>query len=930
MRFISNGDYLLPLTFPAYWAQHVYTWSFERGAANPDGIMRLPARLIDIAVFAVFGNLGLGYFYLLSCLAIAFLSFLWFSRSFLDASRWGTAILGSLFFALNPIFLGNLSKVGLILAVSMLPLALTALKQGFATRRFSFFLLYVLALNISLLHPFTFTLNLVVTLGYGIYLARKHRPFISDNRWKFALLGIVAVLLNAYFIMPLVSMRTLDKSALSDTVSSTPTDYTSLVDVANTGDIFTGLSLSKSVLKDYEFYGAMTWPFYFLGVFLFYILLFSVYVKIEKRTSPHERRRFLLALGIFLGLLVLATASYLYADVLIKFLIGMPGGWMFRSPLKWQLYMPVVLFAALVIALKYVHDGWRLKMLYAAFGLSFVLMNGYLFTQVYERLLKPRGVTYFSALAEMDMKGKNILFADSSTCTTIARNNPAINTELNQVLVSKSAQVKHAQAGTLDTVNLGQYDYVMGCVGTMDKTLITKQFAFEQTDAFVENIYELYRNTKPAPYLGAVPAMFAVEARQSLGGKYMLATETLDQSFVFVTEPQANTTGLQDVFENLSPNNINQNTLQSKLTPVTPGAQQLYVQGNNPLFFEQEENRITFSETNQNGMQKVQNDEPIDIELSANETLEVTYQDQKNTYDNLVPNGSFEQGLWQQEVGDCNAYDQKPVLMMEQTNDANDGSKSLELSAKAHIACTGPADIAIDPGAKYLLSFSYKTDGGRYAGFYVGFDDFYQSNKGARLDDSGGEWQLFNSVVTAPTDGNNLTLKLYAYPDSTTGQTGTALYDNVQLIKIPDVLDRFFLVGQQADTATRAPRVDYEKSDPTRILVQIRGARDPFFLTTKESYHNLWQLKTANQTVLPGHLKISDSMNGWHLQPKTLCQEAAACTQNADGSYDITLVMSFAPQQWFYKGVVISGITLLGVLGYVGFDIWRERQRRVR
>ncbi len=126
-------------------------------------------------------------------------------------------------------------------------------------------------------------------------------------------------------------------------------------------------------------------------------------------------------------------------------------------------------------------------------------MNGYLFTQVYERLLKPRNVTYFSALAEMDMKGKNILFADSGTCAAIARNNPAISTELNQVLVSKSAQVKHAQAGTLDTVNLGQYDYIMGCIGTIDKTLVAKQFAFEQTDAFVENVYELYKNTEPAP-----------------------------------------------------------------------------------------------------------------------------------------------------------------------------------------------------------------------------------------------------------------------------------------------------------------------------------------------------------------------------------------------------------------------------------------------
>ncbi len=432
-----------------------------------------------------------------------------------------------------------------------------------------------------------------------------------------------------------------------------------------------------------------------------------------------------------------------------------------------------------------------------------------------------------------------------------------------------------------------------------------------------------------APYVDAVSTIFTVPTPQSLGGKYMLATETLGQPFVFVTDNLPQTTGVQDVFEDLSPNNIDQNTLQSRVKPITPGGQKLYVRGDTPLFFEKQGNRMTFSDTSQDGMEEMQN-ESIEVELSASEELEVTYQDQENAYENLVPNGSFEQGLWQQEVGDCNDYDDKPVLLMEQSSEATDGDKSLNLSAKAHIACTGSADIAIEPGAKYLVSFDYKTDGGRYAGYYAGFDDIYESNKGARLDDSGGQWQSFNSVITAPDDVKSLRLKLYAYPDSTTGQTGTALYDNVQLIKIPDVLDRFFLVGQQVDPATRAPRVDYQKSDPTRVVVQIRGAYDPFFLTTKESYHHLWQLKTANDTIVPGHLKINDSMNGWWLQPKTLCQEASACTQNADGSYDMTLIMSFAPQQWFYKGLVISGITLLGVLGYVGFDIWRARQRRTR
>lgn len=929
MRFISNGDYLLPLEFPSYWAQHLYTWSFERGAANPDGIMRLPGRLIDIVVFGLFGNLGVGYFYLLSCLAVAFLCFLWFSRSFLGAARWGTAVLGALFFAFNPIFLGNISKVGLILAASMLPLALAAIKQGFLTKRFSYFLVFILALNVSLLHPFTFAVNLLVSGGYAAYLARKYWTFVSDNRWKFALIGVVALAFNAYLILPLASMRTLDKGALSDQVTSQPTDYTSLVDVANTGDIFTGLSLSKGVLKDYEFYGAMTWPFYFLGVFLFYILLFSIYVKVEKRTSPHERRRFLLAIGIFLGLLVLATAGYLYADVLIKFLIGLPGGWMFRSPLKWQLYMPITLFAALVIALKYVHDGWRLKLLYAAFGFSFLLMNGYLFTQVYTRLLTPRTITYFGALAEADMGGKNLLVADSNICTAIAQDNPAIATELNQILVSKSAQIKHAQASMLHKANLSQFDYVLGCVGTMDEQLLTKQFSFARSNTFVDEAYELYVNTRPTDFVTAVPSIFALEHSEHLGAKNALAT-TLQQPFIFTTDAQApNSTGLQDTFDNFSADAISEGSLQTTITPVKSGEHLLYnTEDNQPVFVSQQNGKIIISNTAKDGAKPL-GQSPLTVTVPKGETLQVSYSDPRFTYQNILNNPSFEDGLWQQEVGDCNNYDDNRNIDMKHASDASEGSKSLQLSSKAHIACTHAEPATVQANQKYLLSFDYKTKDGRSAGYHTGFDDLAESSANARLDDTGNTWRTFSTVITVPDGAEHLKLLFYAYPSVDPGKAGVALYDNVKLIQVPDVFGKFFLVGSSDQyKQSRAPRIEYTMSDPTKTTVQVRGAREPFYLSAKETYHNLWQLHDSTGRVLPGHAKLNNTMNGWYVEPTDVCE--SGCTKNADGSYDFTLAMTFEPQHWFYIGLLVSGVTIVGMGVYAAYDIWRNRHETER
>ncbi len=934
MKFISHGDYLLPLQFPMYWAQHVFTWSYERGAANPDGILRLPGRLVDIAVFALAGNLAFGYFYVTSCLVIAFLSFFWFALRFLQVERVGVAFIGALFFACNPIFLGNISKVGLLLAVAMLPFILTALKQGFVQKRLSYFLLAILGLNISLIHPFTFTVNLFVCLCYIAYAVRGRLPFIRDNAWKMGALLLLSVLLNAYFILPLVNLGTVDKGALSDTVSSAPTDYTSLVDIANTGDIFTGLSLSKGVLKDYEFYGPMTWPFYFLGVFMFYALLFGAYIAVEKRAKPRERRRFVIALGLFLLLVVLATANYIHADVLIKFLIGLPGGWMFRSPLKWQLYIPIALFTALVIALKYIHAGWRRRLLYGAFGISFVFMNGYVAVQVFEHLLTPRQISHFATLYDMPMEHKNMLFVDSSSCIGLARNSPEVVTELNQVLTSKPVQVKHVQAGNLDSVNVGAYDFLMGCRGAITEQM-PATYHLAPIASFVDGAYELYGNTRPRAYASSSSQLFELEEDGKVAGKYSLATNELKQSFSFITKPEQSlpTTRLEDVFETFSPEHITNGTVQGSI-PADSHGRQLFVLPGKPLYYTLDSNELSLAAIPQAGFQQL----PVgSLPLPGTEKLRVSYQDPGFAYKNMIINPSLEQGLWQKKVGDCNAYDDKPSLTMRRTSlTKTDGDQSLELTARAHIACTGPAEVTVVAGQHYLLSFDYQTDGGRYSGYYASFDNLDITATGARLEDTKGAWQSFTAELVAPPGAERLRLLLYAYPSHTLGQVGQARYDNISLIPVPAITSRFFVVSGKTPSSDNLTIAE-TPLNPTKTLLYISAAKAPFYLITKESYHHLWRL-TPNENQggllalfhtspsIPAiHLRVNGSMNGWYIDPDEACKHIA-CVRNDDGTYSMSLAMEFAPQRWFYRGVLISSIALTTTAAYVAYDMWQHRR----
>ena len=97
------------------------------------------------------------------------------------------------------------------------------------------------------------------------------------------------------------------------------------------------------------------------------------------------------------------------------------------------------------------------------------------------------------------------------------------------------------------------------------------------------------------------------------------------------------------------------------------------------------------------------------------------------------------------------------------------------------------------------------------------------------------------------------------------------------------------------------------------------------------------------------HLKLNGFLNAWYVNVEELCgvehtpsltglplsrgelsglrPSLSGCVRNGDGSYDIEMVIEFFPQRWFYLGLLISGITLFGCLGYLGWD-WRRRWRK--
>ncbi len=154
---------------------------------------------------------------------------------------------------------------------------------------------------------------------------------------------------------------------------------------------------------------------------------------------------------------------------------------------------------------------------------------------------------------------------------------------------------------------------------------------------------------------------------------------------------------------------------------------------------------------------------------------------------NLVKNPSFENGAsWTPTVDDCNAYDNKPDIAMRiDGSTATDGSKSLELSARRHDACTS-TEFSLKSGGAYLLSYDYKGQNTQSASFYLRFNNSDQSAIKSFQNIADTDWHHINQLITAPDNTQNGELTVHASASDTSTPAITH-YDNVRMLSLQQI-----------------------------------------------------------------------------------------------------------------------------------------------
>ncbi len=107
----------------------------------------------------------------------------------------------------------------------------------------------------------------------------------------------------------------------------------------------------------------------------------------------------------------------------------------------------------------------------------------------------------------------------------------------------------------------------------------------------------------------------------------------------------------------------------------------------------------------------------------------------------------------------------------------------------------------------------------------------------------------------------------------------------------PEVGETF--INQKAISNKQETGVSYKRIDPTKYEVEITGLTKPSYLIFSETFDELWELNGQPAK------KVYSLVNGFYVEK--------------DGKY----TLYFTPQKYVWPGLVVSGMTMVGIIGFL-------------
>ena len=251
----------------------------------------------------------------------------------------------------------------------------------------------------------------------------------------------------------------------------------------------------------------------------------------------------------------------------------------------------------------------------------------------------------------------------------------------------------------------------------------------------------------------------------------------------------------------------------------------------------------------------------------------------------------------------------------------------------------------------YKVRFDYQTLNN--ANFFIKENN----NKGiaqTNLSSTGEKFEHFEMYFKSSSGATNAAIHLSAPKDN----NPDIKYKNVQIQRIlqPSLILES-IKPQASISKPQTPKITFVKINPTKYKVKVEGAKEPYNLVFSESFHQGWKayvsdqqsaisnqqygevvasyfdgeikegthknifldrntFETGGKKSIPEerHLLVNGYANSWYITP-----------EDTNGRQDYEIIIEFGPQRSFYIGLFISGLTLMGCLGYLIFTFFRKK-----
>ena len=270
---------------------------------------------------------------------------------------------------------------------------------------------------------------------------------------------------------------------------------------------------------------------------------------------------------------------------------------------------------------------------------------------------------------------------------------------------------------------------------------------------------------------------------------------------------------------------------------------------------------------------------------------------------------------WSQ--GDCAAINNTPSVTF-----LNQNTNTVELQASnGHNACIYK-DYAINDSNVYTLEFDVNSPNINNLIVYIGFNGKFSPitmNIPINID----SWNHISQPVQIPKGASEMLV--YLYSGVNVNGTSTSLYKNFTLTTLPKNYYQNFLITEPLKNIKDPISFDYTKITDYAYKVTFNSVSDSFLFNFLESYHSGWKLYYFGSSykwysvfytkpIDLNHYMANDYSNAWWFDLSKVCSQKTFCNKNADGTYNVTLLIYFEPQIWFYIGSIISLLVLIVVL----------------